>query len=314
VTVWRVVDLDGDEQEFADAASAYAAAATAPHIVLGPGWRLVPGTQDAVRALVAALGDTWDAVHLDGARTGSALLLSATGAAGLRTGGSLDALDVRAVDPPFAEEDELDARDLRRVLRYDEAIDPAWEQGLDRVGPELYVMPFWTPAFCATVVRAAEAAGGFAPAADDPVPGHEVSLATISPRLYGHLEADLSRRLWPFLADVWPYAEDNGLRDAFVIRYALGEQEELRVHHDVAQISGSIKLDEGYTGGVLTFPRQGFDNTRLAVGALLVWPSLVTHPHGSSPVTHGVKHNLTVWMELPRTAWLPAAHRDTGDR
>ena len=32
----------------------------------------------------------------------------------------------------------------------------------------------------------------------------------------------------------------NGLRDAFVIRYALGEQTALRIHHDVAQVSASI--------------------------------------------------------------------------
>mgnify|MGYP000700423574 CR=1 FL=1 len=32
----------------------------------------------------------------------------------------------------------------------------------------------------------------------------------------------------------------DGLRDAFVIRYALGEQESLRIHHDVAQVSASV--------------------------------------------------------------------------
>jgi hypothetical protein len=67
----------------------------------------------------------------------------------------------------------------------------------------------------------------------------------------------------------------------------------------VAQISGSIKLDDGYAGGLLTFPRQGFDSAHLSVGTLLVWPSLVTHPHTSTPVTAGVKHSLTIWAELP---------------
>ena len=58
-----------------------------------------------------------------------------------------------------------------------------------------------------------------------------------------------------------------------------GEQESLRIHHDVAQVSGSIKLNEGYTGADLVFPRQVFDNSAVAVGSMLVWPSLVTHPH-----------------------------------
>jgi hypothetical protein len=35
------------------------------------------------------------------------------------------------------------------------------------------------------------------------------------------------------------------------------------------------------------------------VGALLAWPSLVTHPHESTPLVSGVKHSLTIWFELP---------------
>ena len=66
----------------------------------------------------------------------------------------------------------------------------------------------------------------------------------------------------------------------FVIRYARGEQEELRIHHDVAQVSASVKLNDDYDGAELVFPRQGLRPTpTLPVGELLVWPSLVTHPH-----------------------------------
>jgi hypothetical protein len=35
------------------------------------------------------------------------------------------------------------------------------------------------------------------------------------------------------------------------------------------------------------------------IGSLLVWPSLVTHPHGTDRLTSGVKYGLTVWFELP---------------
>jgi hypothetical protein len=296
---WTVVPLHGWPSEAADQASAYRQVANGPAAVLAPGWKLVPGGLDGVRSLAAALDAEWAAVHLDGGRSGTALLLQPEAAAHLAAGTPLEQLDVRAVDPPLAEADDPGTRDLHRILRYDDAVDPAWENGVLEVGPELYAMPFWTPAFCATVVRAAEATGAFAPGDDDPVPGHELSLAAISPRLFAHLEDDLAVRLWPALAGIWPYAEYYGLRDAFVIRYALGEQDELRVHHDVAQISGSIKLDEDYDGGLLTFPRQDFDNALLPIGSLLVWPSLVTHPHGSTPITRGVKHSLTIWFELP---------------
>ena len=194
---------------------------------------------------------------------------------------------------------EEDVGDLARVLGYRGAVDE--RRGVTELAPDLLVVPFWQPDFCTAVVRAAQLVG-FAPDPDDPVPGHEVSLAAMSPRLYQAVQDDLGSRIWPQLRETWPLIEYHGLRDAFVIRYALGEQEELRQHHDVAQISGSVKLDEDHGGAELRFPRQGVDNRAVPVGALLAWPSLVTHPHETAPLVRGVKHGLTIWFELPMSA------------
>lgn len=187
--------------------------------------------------------------------------------------------------------------ELQQILGYRGAIDD--RDGMREVAPDVFAMPFWTPEFCATVITAAEAVGAFEPQPDDPVPGHEVSLAIISPRLFEAVEIDLGRRVWPQLQQAWPYIDYHGLRDAFVIRYALGEQEHLRIHHDVAQVSASVKLNSGYEGAVLEFPRQSIDNSALEVGELLAWPSLVTHPHQTTNLRSGVKYALTIWFELP---------------
>jgi hypothetical protein len=195
-----------------------------------------------------------------------------------------------------------DLDDLDRVLGYRGAVDE--RTGVSELGPDLLVVPFWTPRFCAAVVRAAQLVG-FAPDPDDPVPGHEVSLAAISPRLYDAVQGDLGTRIWPQLGEVWPLVGYHGLRDAFVIRYARGEQEELRRHHDVAQVSGAVKLDDGYVGADLRFPRQGVDNRAVPVGALLAWPSLVTHPHETTLLVEGVRHGLTIWFELPLSGLPP---------
>ena len=187
--------------------------------------------------------------------------------------------------------------DLQQIFGYRGAADE--REGVQVVGAEVLVVPFWTPEFCSTVIRAAEAVGAFEPQPDDPVPGHEVSLAVISPRLFEHVEVDLGVRIWPQLQTVWPYIDYHGLRDVFVIRYAMGEQEHLRMHHDIAQVSASAKLNDGYEGAVLDFPRQGVTNEVASVGELIVWPSLVTHPHQATPLRSGVKYGLTVWFELP---------------
>ena len=167
------------------------------------------------------------------------------------------------------------------------------------VGEEIIQMPFWTPEFCATVIQAAQAAGGFSQQDDDPVPGYEISLAAIAPRLFEAVENDFGARMWPAIRQWWPYVDYHGLRDAFIIRYAMGEQENLRMHHDVAQVSASIKLNDEYEGAALEFPRQKFSNADVPVGDLIIWPSLVTHPHECTQLQSGVKYSLTVWCELP---------------
>jgi hypothetical protein len=204
-----------------------------------------------------------------------------------------DAAALAALDAALA---DMGGRDLARILRYDDAIahGPAV-----LVAPEIVSMAFWTPAFCATVVRAAEATGAFGADPEDPVPGHELSLAALSPRLFAHVEDDIAVRVMPALMGTWPAIEYAGLRDAFVIKFTPGGQAELPLHHDVAQVSASVRLNDGYGGGALEFPRQGFTNATTPVGGLVAWPSLVTHPHRSAPVRRGVKYSLTIWLELP---------------
>lgn len=188
------------------------------------------------------------------------------------------------------------ASSLRRLLAYEGA---TRDDGAAReVAPEILHVACWTPEFCAALVEAADAAG-VAVDPHDPVPGEEVSLARISPVLFEHVEHDMGTRIWPRLVAHWPLAEYRGINDAFVIRYEPGRQESLRLHHDVAQVSGSVRLNDGYEGATLEFPRQGFDTARIPVGDLVAWPSLVTHPHRGTMIRSGVKYSLTIWFELP---------------
>ena len=186
--------------------------------------------------------------------------------------------------------------DLEALLGYSGA--QAFGDAVE-VAPDIIAMPFWTPEFCDVVVRAAIAAGGFSHESSDPVGSYDLSLAAISPRLFEALEQDIGMRMWPAIRQWWPIVDYHGLRDAFVIHYAMGQQETLRLHHDVAQVSASIKLNSDYEGAELVFPRQGFSNAEVPVGHVIAWPSLVTHPHESLPLRSGEKFSLTIWCELP---------------
>jgi len=187
--------------------------------------------------------------------------------------------------------------ELEQILGYVGASDES-PLAMIELAPDIFQLPFWTESFCATIVRAAEAVG-FTPDPDDPVPGFEVSLAAISPALFAAVERDIGVRVWPLLQSQWPLIEYRGLRDAFVIRYRAEEQDRLRLHQDIAQVSATVRLNDDYEGAELAFPRQGWDNGEQPVGSIVAWPSLVTHPHESLPLRSGTKYALTVWCELP---------------
>jgi 2OG-Fe(II) oxygenase superfamily len=186
---------------------------------------------------------------------------------------------------------------VRDFFDYAAGIDE--REGMRSIANEMYAMPFLTPAYCRALIEAAEATGGFEPDPGDPVPGVEVSIARLSPMVFEAMENDIGARIWPHLQTQWDYIDYHGINDAFIIKYELGGQESLRIHHDVAQVSMSVKLNDDYEGAELSFPRQRASNADLAVGELVAWPSLVTHPHESLPIRSGIKYSLTIWCELP---------------
>jgi hypothetical protein len=208
--------------------------------------------------------------------------------------------EARHLDDLVADLAAPGTRDLVRVLRYDDArAEPA---PAVVVGPEVLRVPLWTADFCATVIRAAEAVGRWGSDPDDPVPGRELSLGAISPQLHRALEEHFADAVWPVLQEHWPAIDFDGFQDAFVIKDTAHEPAGLRIHHDLSQVSASVKLNDGYEGGRLEFPRQAVGNEGMAVGDALVWPSLVTHPHRAQPVTRGVKYSLTIWCRIPGVA------------
>ena len=64
-----------------------------------------------------------------------------------------------------------------------------------------------------------------------------------------------------------------GIEGCFIIKYEMDKQRELRVHNDASLVTGSVKLNDDYTGGLLEFPRQKFNNKDIPVGKCLLFVS-----------------------------------------
>lgn len=124
----------------------------------------------------------------------------------------------------------------------------------------------------------------------------DVLLEDSMPDLFGQLNTHLDQRIWPWAQHYWDI-DEFATDTIFAIKYHMDGQRSLDLHHDESFISGSVKLCDSYTGGLLEFPRQKFSNKDVGVGQLLTWPSKITHPHRSTPITSGTKYSLTIWTK-----------------
>ena len=66
-------------------------------------------------------------------------------------------------------------------------------------------------------------------------------------------------------------------------------------HLRVREVSVVVGLNDDYTGGELSFPRQKTD-VKVGAGDILMFPSCYTHPHEVAPVSSGVRKTVVTWL------------------
>lgn len=135
----------------------------------------------------------------------------------------------------------------------------------------------------------------FKPLDSDVYPAQEVRMDQIDKEILKEYLLKYEQVVIPIAEKYWPKLTMYGIRDLFTIKYSLDSQTSLRLHHDMSLVTGSMKLNDEYVGGVLNFPRQGVDNSNVSKGSLILWPGQVTHPHECLELVSGVKYSLTMW-------------------
>jgi len=111
-------------------------------------------------------------------------------------------------------------------------------------------------------------------------------------KYFAQLKMSLEQRGW--------HLGEYEAKAIFGVKYTKGQR--LKLHVDDSYITGSIKLNSEYLGGILKFPRQSFTNENIPVGHLLVWPSQITHPHTSSKLESGEKYSITIWSDWKKSS------------
>ncbi len=169
------------------------------------------------------------------------------------------------------------------------------------VGPEIICIKFMTPQMCADLIGMAEETarknGGFKPLEYDKFPAQELRIKAIDQGLWNAIEKNLKEYIFPVIESYWAPTQMYGVRDLFVIRYSPDTQKSLNCHNDASMVSGTVKLNNDYTGAELYFRRHNIKNTDMEVGELMLWPGQVTHGHESLPITSGTKYSLVLWTQ-----------------
>jgi len=158
---------------------------------------------------------------------------------------------------------------------------------------DLLMVEFMTQEQCERLIEIADAHGGWGSLEYDKFPAQEIRLSEL--KLFDDLNRHWQENIVPIVENYWKPLQMYGLRDAFVMRYAMDTQTDLKLHHDAALVTGSVKLNDDYEGAELIYPRQTFSNKDVPVGNMILFPSAVTHGHECLPLTKGTKYSLTIW-------------------
>lgn len=168
---------------------------------------------------------------------------------------------------------------------------------LEEVASDILCCKFLTPAGVDLIMSCVGAVGDWSPdRRDKDYFTQDIHFNKDLPDLYDMVKEHLEREIYPLASQFWSIP-DFLVKDLFAIRYTLDTQTSLKTHHDSSFITGSVKLNQGYEGANLFFPRKNFQNNQIEVGDLLLWPGNITHLHGCSTLLEGEKYALTIWTE-----------------
>ena len=159
----------------------------------------------------------------------------------------------------------------------------------------LLLYNFLSEDYCEELIEETEKFNQWEQLPNDKFPGMEVRLNKLHSKFFEIFQKAYQEKMVPTIEKYWHPLLMYGIRDLFAIKYSLGTQTKLRLHHDMSLVSGSMKLNNDYTGGVLHFPRQGVDNSQTPTGSIVIWPGQVTHGHECTEIISGTKYGLTLW-------------------
>ena len=79
---------------------------------------------------------------------------------------------------------------------------------------------------------------------------HDIALDKYYPDIYDLIKEQFDNMVVPAMASVWSFGHRPKAENIFAVKYSKDTQTGLKEHIDESYVSGSIKLNNNYTGGI----------------------------------------------------------------
>ena len=173
-----------------------------------------------------------------------------------------------------------------------------YPENLKEISTEIFHTKFLTPEFTGLIVEILKEKDLWTKGTyDRSYSTHDIQLHKHFPDLYDLIKEQFDNIILRRMYDIWFFNGAIEVDSIFAVKYSKDTQVRLREHIDESCISGSIKLNNNYEGGILKFRRQNYTNDSVEIGDLIIWPSQLTHPHLSTELIDGEKYSLTIWTD-----------------
>jgi hypothetical protein len=175
-----------------------------------------------------------------------------------------------------------------------------WELIVDEPINDVFVFPLFTEEFCSLLIEQAEESQKwtrnrhyFYPTCDMLI--NELGLQDYYQRILEEFVYPVAIQKWALEGKEWPVLSSEN----FIIKYDESVQGHLALHHDSADISMVLALNDDYEGGGTYFWRQK-QLHKGKTGHISIHPSVITHRHGARAVTKGKRFVLVSFCNKPK--------------
>ena len=111
-------------------------------------------------------------------------------------------------------------------------------------------------------------------------------------RVWGYI---VHRYISPLIWDYYKYSTKD-INIAFVVKYDMDGQRDLKPHHDASTYTVNICLNNDFQGGGCRFIKQNKDIVNKDVGSMIIHPGKLTHYHEGIPISDGERYILVSFI------------------